>query len=107
MPRFVFCADYCTDPDKYTVDKRCYVTEEQKQEIPYKAVVKVNRCTETIVKKDGGFFMYTAKHCTDADIDNIADDQLTISLQNGISLPVKKYMLGEYDLEKDSNVSGD
>ena len=32
-------ADHCTDPTNYKVDKRCYVTDEQKKVAPYNAVV--------------------------------------------------------------------
>lgn len=65
----VFAGDHCTDPDKYTIDKRCYVTDEQKQEKPYNAVVGFIGgyggmvCTGTIVKSGDKLFVYTAKHC--------------------------------------------
>ncbi len=68
--------DHCTKPDEYTIDKRCYVTEEQKTQRPYNSVALVesaeiffdegqgNVCTGTIVKeKDGKPYLYTAKHC--------------------------------------------
>ena len=61
--------DACTNPEKFTIDKRCYVTEEQKQQKPYNAVVGILQsyndisCTGTIVKIGDKLFMYTAKHC--------------------------------------------
>lgn len=62
-------ADHCTNPSEYTIDKRCYVTDEQKKESPYNAVVgfigyygDIN-CTGTIVKQNDQMFVYTAKHC--------------------------------------------
>ena len=60
--------DSCSYPEQYTVDKRCYVTEEQKGQRPYNAVVGVldnDRivCTGTVVDIGHRLFMYTAKHC--------------------------------------------
>ena len=70
LPTFVWALeDACTNPTEYTVDKRCYVTEEQKQQKPYNAVVGILEsyndisCTGTIVKIGDELFMYTAKHC--------------------------------------------
>lgn len=92
MPVVASAADYCTDPEKYTVDRRCYVTNEQKKEKPYSAVVTfINKngytsCSGTIVKRQGlksdssGYFLYTAKHCTDYNHDNLPDDALRIKL---------------------------
>ena len=34
-------ADHCTNPTEYTIDRRCYVTDKQKQQKPYNAVVEV------------------------------------------------------------------
>ena len=39
MPSVSMAADHCTNPKEYTIDKRCYVTDEQKKEKPYNAVV--------------------------------------------------------------------
>ena len=39
VPVNLLAEDACTNPDKYTIDKRCYVTDEQKKEKPYNAVV--------------------------------------------------------------------
>ncbi len=71
MPFVAMAADdHCTKPDEYTIDKRCYVTDEQKSQKPYNSVVQViipdknGICTGTIVKeKDGKPYLYTAKHC--------------------------------------------
>ena len=81
--------DSCVENGKYkseyTIDKRCYVTDEQKQISPYNAVVRLTdvTCTGTIVKRDDGYFLYTAKHCTDSDYDNQTDKIVRITLQDG------------------------
>ena len=81
-------ADHCTDPDKYTVDKRCYVTDEQKKEKPYNAVVRVGSgCTGIIIEKNGVPFLLTAKHCTDPDNDHLPNDTLTVTLSSQGSRP--------------------
>ena len=94
-----FClADACTDPENYTIDKRCYVTEEQKQEKPYNAVVGLFSdiifdditCTGTIVRRDNKLYLYTAKHCTDS-------DKQYIKLQTGKKLKTYKYEVGNFD----------
>ena len=84
---------------EYTIDRRCYVTDEQKQILPYDAVVALLddqngvNCTGTIFRdnqdfllKDAfryetklpvpGLFVYTAAHC-------ITGDRIKIRLQNG------------------------
>ena len=69
VPTFVWAGDACTNPSEYTIDKRCYVTDEQKQQKPYNAVVGIiNKydeidCTGTIVRVNDKLFLYTAKHC--------------------------------------------
>ena len=60
--------DACTNPNEFTIDKRCYVTDEQKQQKPYNAVVGFigpygTDCTGTVVKHGEQVFVYTAKHC--------------------------------------------
>lgn len=108
MPCVVWAADYCTNPKDYTVDKRCYVTDEQKKEKPYNAVVRVEAgCTGTIVERNGVPFLLTAKHCTDGDEDYAPKDTLTVELQDGTKLFVSKLGTGDYDIENDINYSGD
>ena len=57
--------DSCGAPDLYTIDKRCYVTDYQKTQSPYNAVVRVAamggewRCTGTIVQNGGYYYVYT------------------------------------------------
>ena len=88
FPIYVFGADHCTNPDEYTVDKRCYVTKEQKQTKPYNAVVALVKhdpfriyCTGTIVKKNDTLYLYTAKHCV-VDNDNVVSNQINIRTQD-------------------------
>ena len=112
--------DACTNPEEYTVDKRCYVTDEEKQQNPYNAVVgflhqngSKKACTGTIVKKDGlnknnkGYFLYTAKHCSDLDFDNIPDNVLKIKLQDGREFDTELVKQGNYNIENGQNIFGD
>ena len=71
VPNFCWALDdACTKPDEYTIDKRCYVTDAQKKTKPYNAVVALldndynGFCTGTMVRYNGGYYLYTAKHCT-------------------------------------------
>ena len=114
MPSVSMSADHCTNPKEYTVDKRCYVTDEQKKEKPYNAVVALVRddgeshyCTGTIVKDpDGKPYLYTAKHCT-VDENYMARSELKIKLQDGRKLSVTIHKVGDYDIEHNENVRGD
>jgi len=65
VPFVAMANDHCTNPNEYTIDRRCYVTDEQKTQKPYNSVAFVgNGCTGTIVKeKDGTPYLFTAKHC--------------------------------------------
>ena len=117
MPVYVFAyKDGCMEHGKYeklyTVDKRCYVTTEQKKTKPYSAVVALvdgdfTYCTGTVIKFNGKFYLYTAKHCTDNDGDNIADDTLQIKTQTGKVVTVYKNNLGSYDIKNDEKRYGD
>jgi hypothetical protein len=67
--------DACTKPDKYTIDKRCYVTRSQKREKPYNSVVyfkpSVNQgCSGVLVKENQQIYLYTAKHCFKQNVKN-------------------------------------
>ncbi|MBR6685267.1 MAG: hypothetical protein IKL37_03290 [Alphaproteobacteria bacterium] len=113
MPSVSMSADHCTNPKEYTVDKRCYVTDEQKKEKPYNAVVALyddewgEYCTGTIVKDPNGKpYLYTAKHCT-GDENYMASSELTIKLQDGRKLSVTKLAVGDYNIEHDENMLGD
>lgn len=111
--------DHCTNPKEYTIDKRCYVTDEQKKEKPYNAVVAVGGCTGTIAKwnrrltntdfagLDDLPYLFTAKHCTDHNDDNVPDKTLMIELQNGSICMVTLVGYGNYDRKKDTNRAGD
>ena len=109
----VVLADACTDPENYTIDKRCYVTEEQKQEKPYNAVVALldnhDRiyCTGTIVNNGDILYLYTAKHCTDVNGNNMPDSDLLISLQDGTTDFAEISKVGNYDIDADKKFSGD
>ncbi len=112
--------DACNAPEKFTYDKRCYVTEEQKKIFPYNTVVGLQDseediyCTGTIIRKndDAQFKVYTAKHCTDNDEDHVPDTTITVKTQNGNvykatneSIPTGAY--GNYNLAEGNLYSGD
>lgn len=61
-------ADACTDSSSYTIDRRCYVQNEELSNAPYNAVVYLadvykNRCSGVVVKYEDKFYLYTVKHC--------------------------------------------
>ncbi|MBO4746363.1 MAG: hypothetical protein J5613_04845 [Alphaproteobacteria bacterium] len=74
-------------------------------------------CTGTIARWDRGFvhkeapdsnwYLFTAKHCTDQNGDGISDRNLRIKLQDGDEYDVTLVTAGNYDINKDSNVSED
>jgi len=113
--------DACTKPDEFTIDKRCYVTDDQKQQKPYNAVVGFlyqdgtkKLCTGTVVKKDvlnkknkEEYFLYTAKHCSDLDLDNFSDNNLRIKLQDGREFNTELVKQGNYNLENAEGGFGD
>ena len=114
--------DACTKPSEFTIDKRCYVTDEQKKTYPYNTVVALIEqdgflyCTGTIISEFNGSSktrVYTAKHCTDNNDDKLADETITIQTQDGAIykatnkdiLPTEPY--GNYNITKDTLYSGD
>ena len=133
IPFMSMAADHCTNPSEYTIDKRCYVTDTQKQQRPYNAVVGITRpepvsilsfikytnCTGTIARwdyghgparngpQDSGLYLFTAKHCTDNDNDGQPDKTLHIKLQNGDKYDATLVAVGDYNINDDSNFSGD
>lgn len=121
IPLISMASDHCTNPTEYTIDKRCYVTDEQKKEKPYNAVATLVsnyggiHGSGTIVKRhgltidDSGYFLYTAKHCADRNNDNVADDNLKIRLPNGQEFLTTLVKQGNYrDTDGiQSNLTGD
>lgn len=103
-PAVVMAADHCTNPDEYTIDRRCYVPYEQKTQKPYNAVValldknSVNDCTGTIVKENNNYYIYTARHCIKHDNwspnginSQYEDTEIYVRLQNNQILKVKRH----------------
>ncbi|MBO4745589.1 MAG: trypsin-like serine protease [Alphaproteobacteria bacterium] len=88
-------ADHCTNPNEYTVDRRCYVTDAQKTQKPFSSVVALFEkgdiyCTGTLVRTyDKGIMVYTAKHCVTDDSEQINKQKITVLLQNGQELDAK------------------
>lgn len=89
--------DSCSYPEQYTVDKRCYVTETQKNEKPYNSVVAFvfpwaegsdpkflndSDCTGTVIKMDNKLYVFTAKHCV-RDYRGNANSYMTVMTQDG------------------------
>ncbi len=67
----------------YTIDRRCYITDEQKKEFPYNAIVGVSVdggwCTGTLVKDNADeLYVYTATHCV-----KNPNAPITVTLQDG------------------------
>lgn len=112
IPSLAMAADHCTNPKEYTVDKRCYVTDAQKKEKPYNAVVALidyygPYCTGTIVKdKDDKHYLYTAKHCT-GDENDLVRPVPQIKLQDGRKLKVTEKDTGNYNIKHDVFFKGD
>ncbi len=104
IPLVAGADDHCTKPNEYTIDKRCYVTEEQKTQRPYNAVVLAlgvdddgggGNCTGTIVKEGDYYYVYTAKHCVLAKEQKKkygfdAADEIDIMLQDNRKFRVKR-----------------
>ena len=112
VPVNLLAEDACTNPDEYTIDQRCYVTDEQKKEKPYNAVVAMVNgdsvyCTGTIVRQNGKLWVYTAKHCTDRDKDGMPDKKLSVQSQDGTLFDVYLVKTGVYDIKQDSGLDGD
>ena len=119
--------DACTKPSEFTIDKRCYVTNEQKKTYPYNTVVallkkvkkgnvytKTINCTGTIIRESDGIKrVYTAKHCTDLNGDKVVDKTITIKTHDGDEYnatnediqPTDAY--GNYNLAEKTLSSGD
>jgi V8-like Glu-specific endopeptidase len=102
VPCVAPAADHCTNPDKYTIDKRCYVTDEQKKEKPYNAVVGVYEtdyydyicCTGTIVNQDDELYVYTARHCVNKS-DGSIEPSMWIKFQNDKENDIKFVVAGD------------
>lgn len=92
------CQNNGTYYNDYTIDRRCYLTDEQKQQSPYNAVVSLYRdkdgvyCTGTIVKNpnDGKLYVYTAAHC----VENNLNKPISIETQNGIKMNLEFAYVG-------------
>ena len=104
VPFMSMAADHCTDPKEYTIDKRCYVTNEQKKQKPYNGVVAIldgsrPYCTGFIREYEGNFFVYTAKHCV---VDEIYKakvyDKITIRTQSGNEIDADFNRVGDFDV---------
>ena len=80
-------SDACTNPDEYTIERRCYVTNDVWQRAPYKHVLKMQKrsnglvfCTANMVKGK----IVTARHCIENnnmfDVDFVAFDGRKIQI---------------------------
>lgn len=107
IPFVSMAADHCTNPEDYTVDKRCYVTDYQKRAKPYNAVVGTIRyfepyCTGTVIKWQDRLYVYTAKHCV-VDENGVAADTIKIKTQSGEEIVVNKNKVGDNDVMSNNN----
>ncbi|MBP5363809.1 MAG: hypothetical protein J6Y49_00460 [Alphaproteobacteria bacterium] len=107
--------DSCSYPKDFTIDKRCYVRDNEKWLYPYNSVVAVETpsgyCTGTIIhqvknQETADKFLYTAKHCV-VDDNGIVSDKLNIVTQSGTRITADKYRVGDYDSINDVNFNGD
>ena len=75
IPNLVTANDNCTNPDEYTIDKRCYVTDGQKpfDSVVYLVSIVGNYCSGVMIDGDDGkTYIYTATHCVLPDNKTIA-----------------------------------
>ena len=102
--------DACNSPTEYTVDKRCYVTDMQKQTRPFNAVVGlINEdgdiyCTGTIVKLKDSLYIFTAAHCTDLDGDGLPTNTIRVKLQDNRFFEVNRFINSDYFVVDDDPV---
>ncbi len=99
------CAENGKYANQFTIDRRCYVSAEEKQISPYNAVVAIGNtpetkdythfesyttCTGTIVKNknDGQLYIYSAGHC-------VSGQPQSAMMQDGRAFPIKN-IINEY-----------
>ena len=106
VPFISMATDRCTNPKEYTVDRRCYVTDKQKQQKPYNAVVALIDengeiyCTGTLAAFTGWSKsstiprnLITARHCVKDSV-----KELTVRLQDGREFSVSPKEMSDLDL---------
>lgn len=88
IPFITWANDRCTNPSAYTIDKRCYVTDEEKAQKPYNTTVALidhvyndPMCTGTIIQIQDMLVVYTAAHCIVVGENKIG--KIKIRLQDG------------------------
>ncbi len=112
LPSIAMATDGCVHPEQYTIDRRCYVTDVQKEQLPYNTVVAlvedgIKYCTGTIIKDENGdLYVYTARHCVDTK-NGYAQDRITIQTQDGSQFQVNKHRVGDYSSLTDASFPGD
>lgn len=108
--------DACTKPSAYTIDKRCYVTDKEKQQSPYNAVVGLVEnevyCTGTLVCDPEDWrvpYLFTAKHCVLNKDGKTSSDRVWFRTQDGVEHNAIHVKSGDYfnvnDME--DNYDGD
>ena len=101
-PLMPIAEDSCTGSNDHTIDKRCYVTDEQKRTKPYNAVVALYDdergiyCTGTMLGIGGRLLVNTAKHCV-ADKDGNVAPTITVMTQTGKKLTVDLIQTTDHD----------
>lgn len=92
------CKDHGKYANEYTIDRRCYLTDEMKAAKPFDSVVAFVDanydiyCTGSIIKDttDNNLYVYTAAHCVQRD----RFSQRRILLNNGDTLIVEPVYVG-------------
>ncbi len=91
--------DSCSKPDEYTVDKRCYVTDEQKQQKPYNSMVKMETYSEPIKIRINDKITATGTLSVDSKVNRYG---VIVKQDDGLYLirtdcPSKKFKIQTYD----------
>ena len=99
------CVDNGKYKQEYRIDRRCYVTDEQKKQSPFNSVVALVDntgniyCTGTIVSIEPAkdLYVYTAAHCAlNVDTMDTYNHDLRVRLQNGKEITVTKVNTGNF-----------
>lgn len=105
IPFMSMAADKCTSQTGYTIDKRCYVNNTQKQTQPYNATVALVNvatnfvyCTGTIRNYNGRLYVYTAVHCVFDETLNDTKDSIVVQTQDGTRITVVKNKAGSRNM---------
>ncbi len=112
VPTLATARDRCTNPSEYTIDRRCYVTDAQKQIKPYNAVAglitgdSAPYCSGTVVRGKDKLYVVTAKHCV-LDSENNISETLMVVMPDNRKFNVRRVDVGHYVLDDNDTRGGD